>query len=113
MPMIRLIASAAAVLMMLLLSPALRAQNLPAYEAVVADEISGQKLSLDCVIAAPVDEATLQALAQKVYDDYQGDNYKNVFIMWYLPNYEIGVGAWGLSNFQNGDWDVRIMALQG
>lgn len=98
----------------LIATPAL-AQDLPSYEAVITDQVPNNKLSLDCTITEPVDKDKLRALAEKVYADHNGKSYKNVFIMWYLPHYEKGAGAWGITNFTGGGSvpDVSIMALQG
>lgn len=85
----------------------------PAYQARIASQTPGQKLSIDCVLNAPVDEATLRTLGERVYKDHRGSSYKNVFIMWYLPQYKIGAGVWGITNFIGSTPQVRIMALQG
>lgn len=89
------------------------AADLPGYQEQVVDQMPGLKLSIDCILAEPVDEATLRALGEKVYKDNKGSNYKNVFIMWYLPHYKVGAGAWGITNFTGPTPQVRIMALQG
>lgn len=92
--------------------PAL-AEPLPKYQLSVVQDIKGQKLSLDCTLAEPVDEATLRALGEKAYAENNGKKYQNVFIMWYLPHYQKGAGAWGITNFSGKNITVRIMALQG
>lgn len=89
------------------------AGDLPDYTVTVDSEIPSMKLSLDCVIQKPVDKEVLKELAADVYKKYKGKKYKNVFIMWYLPNYKIGNGAWATTNYMDGNFLVNIMALQG
>lgn len=99
--------------LVLFAAPCLAAEAVPAFDVQSVRKVPGMKLSLDCVLAEPVDEATLRALGQKAYDLHKGKSYKSVFIMWYLPKYTIGAGAWGITNCVNGGWDVRVVALQG
>lgn len=87
--------------------------ELPAYRILHEEKLADIKLSLDMELAKPVDEATLRALGEKVYKDNKGSSYKNVFIMWYLPHYKVGAGAWGITNFTGTTPQVSIMALQG
>lgn len=89
------------------------AGDLPDYTATVDSEIPGMKLSLDCVIQQPVEKEELKKLADEVYTKYKGKSYKNVFIMWYLPSYKIGNGAWATTNYMDGNFIISIMALQG
>ncbi|WP_300858109.1 hypothetical protein [uncultured Desulfovibrio sp.] len=87
--------------------------NLPADKATVVSKVPGMKLSIDCVLQAPVDEAMLATLGRKVFEENGGNGFQNVFIMWYPPHHKIGNGAWGTTNFENGKPTVRILQLQG
>ena len=89
------------------------AAELPSHTSKITANVKGMKLSIDCVLSEGVDAATLEALGKKVYEENNGASYENVFIMWYLPHYKIGAGAWGTTNFQNGKINVRILRLQG
>ena len=86
----------------------------PHYLAKVASDMPGIKLSLDCTIDAPVDEAALEKLARDLFAKHKGKTYERVFMMWYLPHYKPGSGAWAVSNFEKGKLtELRIYALQG
>lgn len=87
--------------------------EVPEYEAKIDSQIPGIKLSIDCVIQAPVSKEVLQKLAADVYKKFKGKKYKNVFIMWYLPHYKINNGAWGTTNYIDGNLTTSILALQG
>lgn len=86
----------------------------PHYVAKIESDMPSIKLSLDCTIDAPVDTATLEKLARELFAKHKGKKYERVFMMWYLPHYKPGSGAWAVSNFENGKLtEVKIMALQG
>ena len=88
------------------------ADEVPSYNCKVANKINNMKLSLDCVISNKVEKNELIKLGNEVYNNNNGKNYKNVFIMWYLPYYKIGSGAWGTTNFVNGNLECSILSLQ-
>lgn len=88
------------------------AADLPGYDAKIAGKIPGMKLSIDCVIQQPVEEPVLKELAEKVYNENGGKDFKNVFIMWYLPHYKIGSGAWATTNFNDGKMNMSVLKLQ-
>lgn len=86
----------------------------PHYVAKVESDMPGIKLSLDCTIDAPVDKAVLEKLAHEIFAKHKGKKYERVFVMWYLPHYKHGSGAWAVSNFERGKLtELRILALQG
>ncbi|MDL2316485.1 hypothetical protein LJC59_05325 [Desulfovibrio sp. OttesenSCG-928-A18] len=89
-----------------------RTAELPAYRVEIEDAIPGNKLSLECVLAEAVSLETLRALGERVYADYKGPAYKKVYIIWYIPGYRKGAGAWGVTHRVDGKWEVGISALQ-
>lgn len=90
------------------------AADAPTVKAKVMQTIPGTKLSLDCILSAPVNMSTLKKMADEIYMKHDGPSYENVFIMWYLPSYKIGAGAWGTSKKQGKSAPVvsEIMRLQ-
>lgn len=84
----------------------------PDYQARVAGVVPDTRLSIDCIIEQPVTREVLEQLAAEVYKTYNGQNFQNVFMMWYLPSYKIGSGAWATTNYNAGKLTVSIPKLQ-
>ena len=85
---------------------------LPKFSVKQQHTIPGIKISFDCFLEKPVSHTMLARLYEKMRQDYNTDAYENVFIMWYLPHYKVGGGAWGVTNCQNGKTNIRIIAMQ-
>jgi len=86
---------------------------LPEFKLNQTSSIPGIKISFDCILQNPVSKPMLKRLYDKISQDYGADSYKRVFIMWYLPHYKIGAGAWATTNSVDGKVEVRILKLQG
>ncbi len=86
---------------------------LPDFKLTQTHTIPGIKISFDCILSNPVSRPMLKRLYEKIAKDYNTASYKRVFIMWYLPHYKIGAGAWGTTNSEDGKVEVRILKLQG
>lgn len=98
--------------MALCLAQVATAADLPAYQVKVTSKMGTMKMAIDGFLQAPVDEATLKAVAEKAYRENGGPSFERVFIMWYLPHYKVGAGAWATTNVAGGTMDVKILRLQ-
>ena len=92
--------------------PADATAPLPKFDVKQQHTIPGIKISFDCFLEKPVSRTMLQRLYEKMRQDYGTDAYENVFIMWYLPHYKVGAGAWATTNCQKGKADISIRAMQ-
>ena len=87
---------------------------LPEVKVTIGDVIPGMKFSADCLIQKQVDAETLEKMAAKVYTDNKADQYENVFVLWWLPHYTKGAGAWASTNRngKDGKMVVKITRMQ-
>ena len=92
--------------------PADATAPLPEFSVKQQHTIPGIKISFDCFLDKPVSRTMLMRLYEKMRQDYGTDAYENVFIMWYLPHYKVGSGAWGVTNCQKGKVNISIRAMQ-
>ena len=72
-------------------------------------EIGNTKRSVDVRLADKVSEAELREYALTIKNS-SINTYANTFITYYLPDTEVGSGAWASTHF-NPDLDVRILGL--
>lgn len=74
-----------------------------------SDIMPGIKRSLDVRLNKKVSKGTLRAIALKLKAQ-DSRSYDRTFICYYLPDMEIGVGAWATTHF-NPNLDVQILGL--
>ena len=79
------------------------------YSIIDSDTYLDYKRSLDVRLNKKVSEKTLQAIALKLKAQ-DSRNYERTFICYYLPDMEVGTGAWATTHF-NPNLDVRIQGL--
>jgi len=79
------------------------------YSIIDSDTYLNYKRSLDVRLNKKVSEKTLRAIALKLKaQDLK--NYERTFICYYLPDMEVGTGAWATTHFDP-DLEVRILGL--
>jgi len=79
------------------------------YSIIDFDTYLNYKRSLDVRLNKKVSEKTLRAIALKLKAQ-DSKNYERTFICYYLPDMEVGTGAWATTHF-NPNLDVRIQGL--
>ena len=79
------------------------------YSIINSDIFLDYKRSLDVRLNKKVSEETLRAIALKLKAQ-DSRNYERTFICYYLPDMEVGAGAWATTHF-NPNLDVRIQGL--
>ena len=79
------------------------------YSIIDSDTFLDYKRSLDVRLNKKVSEKTLRAIALKLKAQDSRD-YERTFICYYLPDMEVGAGAWATTHF-NPNLDVRIQGL--
>lgn len=79
------------------------------YSIIDSDTFLDYKRSLDVRLNKKVSEETLRAIALKLKAQ-DSRNYERTFICYYLPDMEVGAGAWATTHF-NPNLDVRILGL--
>ena len=79
------------------------------YSIIDSDTFLDYKRSLDVRLNKKVSEETLRAIALKLKTQ-DSRNYERTFICYYLPDMEVGAGAWATTHF-NPNLDVRIQGL--
>ena len=67
------------------------------------------KTSIDIRLNSEVNEETITKIANELRNDGRS-KYQRIFINYYLPEMEVGKGAWALSHF-NPDLEVKILGL--
>ncbi len=88
------------------------ATSIPAdvsYSIIDSDTFLDYKRSLDVRLNEKVSKEILRAIALKLKSQ-DSRNYERTFICYYLPNMEVGAGAWATTHF-NPNLDVRIQGL--
>lgn len=76
----------------------------------VEQKIPKIKLSITAYISKRINSDELQKLAEKIYDEYDGKNYENVFIVYLLPNMEFDKGSYAISHY-NPELNLKINEL--
>ncbi len=79
------------------------------YEIINTNTFLDYKRSLDVRLNKKVSEGILRTIALKLKAQ-DPRNYERTFICYYLPNMEVGAGAWATTHF-NPDLEVRILGL--
>ena len=79
------------------------------YSIIDSDTYLNYKRSLDVRLNKKVSEKTLRAIALKLKAQ-DSKNYERTFICYYLPDMEVGAGAWATTHF-NPNLEVRIQGL--
>ncbi len=76
---------------------------------VLNEEKMGQiKYSLDLEVPSEIEESEIESIFHSIKSKNPG--YERYFIHFYLPNMEVGSGAWATANYDNG-LVVNIMGL--
>ena len=79
------------------------------YAVVGSNIVPGIKRSLDVRLSKKVSEAKLGSIALKLKKQ-DSRSYKRIFICYYLPDMEVGAGAWATTHF-NPNLKVQILGL--
>lgn len=79
------------------------------YTIIKDDAVPGTKRTVDVRLSCKVSEATLISLAAKIKDS-DPHLYQRTFIYYFLPNLEVGTGAWASTHFDP-DLKVDILGL--
>ncbi|MCK4913717.1 MAG: hypothetical protein KAI59_04270 [Planctomycetes bacterium] len=79
------------------------------YEIINTQTFRDIKRSLDVRLNKKVSEETLRAIALKLKAQ-DSRKYERTFICYYLPDMEIGTGAWATTHF-NPNLDIRILGF--
>jgi len=79
------------------------------YSIIDSDTYLDYKRSLDVRLNKKVSEEILRAIALKLKSQ-DSRKYERTFICYYLPDMEVGAGAWATTHF-NPDLEVRIQGL--
>lgn len=79
------------------------------YSIIDSDTYLDWKRSLDVRLNKKVSKATLRAIALKLKSQ-DSRNYERTFICYYLPDMEVGAGAYATTHF-NPNLEVRIQGL--
>jgi len=79
------------------------------YTIINEETLTDIKTMIDIRLESEVDEETLYKIANELREDGRR-KYQRVFINYYLPDMEVGSGAWATSHF-NLDLDVKILGL--
>ena len=79
------------------------------YTIINEEKFTNIKTMIDVRLKSEVDRETLTKIAFELKNDGRR-NYQSIFINYYLPEMEVGKGAWALSHF-NPDLEVSILGL--
>ena len=79
------------------------------YTIIKEEKLSDIKTMIDVRLTSEVDKEILTKIANEIRKDGRG-NFDRIFINYYLPEMEMGMGAWAISHF-NPDLEVQIMGL--
>ena len=79
------------------------------YTIINEETLTDIKTMIDIRLESEVDEEILYKIANELREDGRR-KYQRVFIDYYLPDMEVGAGAWATSHF-NPDLDVKILGL--
>lgn len=83
--------------------------ELPNFVILKDEKNAPHKRSVDVRLDAPLDANTLEQIANRIrYSDL--DKYNKTFILYYLPDMEIGAGAWAKSHFTP-KLSVKVLGL--
>ena len=87
-------------------------ESLPKYTIKQDHAIPNMKISFECMLDKPVDKATLTRLFDDIAKKYHTKDYQNCFVIWMLPHYKPGHGAWATTHRRGGELEVSILASQ-
>lgn len=79
------------------------------YTIINTDVIPGLKRSLDIRLNRKVSKDVLRLIAMNLKKD-DPKRYKRTFIVYYLPDMEVGAGGWATTHF-NPELEVKILGL--
>ena len=79
------------------------------YTIISDSDFRNEKRSVDVRLKNKVTLDTLGEIARNI-KTLQEESYNKTFIFYYLPNMEVGAGAWATSHFRP-ELDVKIMGL--
>ncbi len=92
-----------------LAQPKDQSQQTPQYQIVKAERRPPIKASFDIRLEEIVLAADLEHIAREIRSK-ERDSYERIFITYYLPDMQIGAGAWATSHW-NPSLDVRILGM--
>lgn len=79
------------------------------YTIIKEEKLGTIKTMIDVRLKSEVNEDTLKKIAKELRNKGRS-HFQRVFINYYLPDMEVGKGAWALSHF-NPDLEVEIIGL--
>jgi hypothetical protein len=79
------------------------------YSIIKTETVASAKRSLDVRLNQRVSEDVLRAIALELKGQ-DATRYDRTFILYYLPDMEVGAGAWASTHF-NPNLEVRILGL--
>lgn len=79
------------------------------YSIIKEEKMGNIKSTIDIRLKSDVDKEALTKIANKLKKDGRS-NYQRIFINYYLPEMEVGEGAWATSHF-NPDLEVQILGI--
>ena len=80
------------------------------YDLIEYQIIPNIKYSADIRLDRKLTKSELEYLANRIYKEKDIKNYERAFLSYYLPNMEIGSGAWATTHF-NPNLEVIILGL--
>lgn len=69
-------------------------------DVLIYDKIPNQKLSLNVILSERIEENELESVAKKIYEKYNGNDYTNVFVVYYQNGMRIGNGGYATTHFR-------------
>lgn len=75
------------------------------YSIIREDKITNEKYSVDIRLEKEYMKSDLEEFAYFIKNNVKSGNYKRIFISYYLPNMNVGQGAWATSHF-NPDLEI-------
>lgn len=79
------------------------------YSVVVSEQVPNGRLVLDCTLEKAQSESTVHLLGDKIYKDYQGEQYSQVVINWFIKNRADSQTPWARTNMTKDGASFRQM----
>jgi len=84
-------------------------EKLPSYQVINRTESALNKVSFDIQLETKLSDSEIRQLATHLKSTVS-DRVKRVFIVYYLPDMQIGSGAWATSHFTP-DLEIKILGM--